>query len=182
MTADLQDGYDGDLREAIEGAVKLGVVGCNLEDSRTSGIQEGRAKTDLISAEEHVKRIETALEVAKNLEVPDFVINARTDVVKLGGTVDEAVERGKKYLAAGATTVFVWGGVERGLRDAEVKQLVDGLDGRVNVIYRLSMKDALSVRDLGEIGVARISMGPGLWREGMAAMERVMGRVLEGYE
>ena len=182
LTADLQDGYGDQLKEAIEGLVKLGVVGCNLEDSRTCDIVEGKAKIDLISASSHVSRIRTALEVAASLGVPDFVINARTDVIKLGGTVSDAVERGKQYLAAGATTVFIWGGVERGLRDAEVKELVKELDGKVNVIYRKGIKDALSVKELGEFGVARISMGPGLWREGMGAMKIEMGRMLEGVE
>jgi 2-methylisocitrate lyase-like PEP mutase family enzyme len=182
LTADLQDGYGEQLRETIEGSVKLGVVGCNLEDSRTSGIAERKATIDLISADAHVRRIREALEVAGSLGVPDFVINARTDCIKLGGTVEDAIERGKKYLAAGATTVFIWGGLERGLRDAEVKRLVEGLEGRVNVIFRKSIKDPLSIRELGEIGVARISMGPGLWREGMAAIERELGRILEAVE
>jgi 2-methylisocitrate lyase-like PEP mutase family enzyme len=182
LTADMQDGYGDSLKEAIEGVVKLGVVGCNLEDSKTTGIAEGRAKIDLISADSHVRRIKTALEVAASLGVPDFVVNARTDCVKLGGTVEEAIERGTKYLAAGATTVFVWGGVERGLRDAEVKQIVEGLEGKVNVIFRKSTRDALSIKELGEIGVARISMGPLLWREGMVAMKTEMDRILEGVE
>ena len=107
LTADMQDGYGEALKEAIESVVKLGVVGCNLEDSRTTGIVEGRAKIDLISADAHVARIKAALEVASELGVPDFVINARTDCVKLGGTVEEAIERGKKYLGAGATTVSI---------------------------------------------------------------------------
>ena len=177
LTADLQDGYGDNLEETIEKVVKMGVVGCNLEDSRTYGFEEGRAKIDLLKPEEHVMRIKRALRVAASLGVPDFVINARSDVVKLGGTVTEAVKRGKLYLEAGAATVFVWGG-ERGLRDAEVRELVEGLQGRVNVIYRKSVKDALSVKDLCEIGVARISMGPGLWREGMAAIRKEMEAVL----
>jgi 2-methylisocitrate lyase-like PEP mutase family enzyme len=76
----------------------------------------------------------------------------------------------------------VWGGVERGLRDAEVKQIVEGLEGKVNVIFRKSTRDALSIKELGEIGVARISMGPLLWREGMVAMKTEMDRILEGVE
>jgi 2-methylisocitrate lyase-like PEP mutase family enzyme len=179
LTADIQNGYGDQLKETIERIVKLGVVGCNLEDSRVSGIQEGSAKIDLISADEHIRRIKTTLEVAAGLGVPDFVVNARTDSVVLGGTIAEAIERGKKYLAAGATTVFVWGGSNRGLRDAEVKQLVEAFEGKLNVIYRKSVKDALSVKELGELGVSRISMGPGLWREGMAAIQRELEGVLD---
>lgn len=68
------------------------------------------------------------------------------------------------------------------MRDAEIKKIVEALEGRVNVIYRRSMKDALTHKELGEIGVARISMGPGIWREGMAAMGKEIERILEGVE
>ena len=176
LTADMQDGYGTRLREGIEALIEMGVVGVNLEDS--SSTKEG---LKLVDADEHVKKIRTALEVAAAKGVPDFVINARTDCVLLGGTIDEAIERGKKYLNAGATTVFVWGGTQRGLRDAEVSMLVKGLGGRVNVIYRKTMENALSVKDLAGLGVARISMGPGLWRESMSAFDNELRRVLGTY-
>jgi 2-methylisocitrate lyase-like PEP mutase family enzyme len=59
--------------------------------------------------------------------------------------------------------------------------LVKGLDGRVNVIYRKTVENALSVKDLADIGVARISMGPGLWRlsrESMNAFDEELKRIL----
>ena len=180
LTVDLQDGYGESLGEAVESVVRLGAVGCNLEDSRTGSVDgSGKARTELLSAEEHAERVKIALETAASLGVRDFVVNARTDCVKLGGTVEEAVRRGRIYLDAGATSVFVWGGVERGLRDAEVKTLVQGLDGRLNVIYKKGSAGGLSVKELGDMGVARISMGPLLWREGMAAIRGEMERILK---
>lgn len=176
LSCDLQDGYGEQLEEVMEMVVKMGVVGVNIEDSRSVD-----GETRMVGVEEQVRRIETAIVVAAGLGVPDFVINARTDCVLLGGTVEEAVERGKKYLAAGACTVFAWGGMKRGLRDAEVKTLVEGLDGRVNVIWRKSVLNALSVKEIAGLGVARISMGPGLWREGNAAVGREMTRILDEY-
>jgi len=176
LTVDLQDGYGDDLVEVIERAVRMGVVGCNIEDSRTVN-----GETRLVDVEEQVQRIKTVISTAARLGVPDFVVNARSDAVLLGGTVEDAIERGKKYLDAGACTVFVWGGLKRGLRDEEVKKLVEGLDGKVNVIWRKSVPNALSITEIKELGVARISMGPGLWREGMAAVEKEMGRLLGEY-
>lgn len=175
LTVDLQDGYGERLGEAVEKIIRLGVVGCNLEDS-TTDVKNG--KVDLINPEEHAARIRKVMIVAAKMGVPDFVVNARTDCVKLGGTVEEAVRRGRMYLEAGATTVFVWGGMNRGLRDEEVRELVKGLDGKVNVIYRKSVENALGVKGIAELGVARISMGPGLWTEAMAAAEKEMGRIL----
>jgi 2-methylisocitrate lyase-like PEP mutase family enzyme len=70
------------------------------------------------------------------------------------------ITRGKRYLAAGATTVFVWGG-GRGVSRAEVEQLVKEFDGRLNVSLKMT-PDGLTVKQLAEIGVARISVGPSL--------------------
>lgn len=177
LTADMQDGYGERLKEGVEALIEMGVVGINLEDSSSN--QGGELQ--LVGADEHARKIRIVLEAAAGKGVSDFVVNARTDCVLLGGTIDEAIERGKAYLAAGATTVFVWGGMKRGLRDDEVSQLVKGLGGRVNVIYRKSMKDALSVKQIANLGVARISMGPGLWRESMRVVEEELGSILDSY-
>lgn len=168
----MQDGYGERIKEAISSIIDIGAVGCNMEDAASIN-----GSTQLLPILDQVSRIKTALSVARSKGVPDFVLNARTDTVMLGGTIQEAIERGTAYLDAGATTIFVWGGVKRGLRDAEVKQLVDGLGGRLNVIYR-NHHGMLSIKEIGELGVARISMGPGLWKIGMAAVEEEMKRIL----
>lgn len=60
--------------------------------------------------------------------MPDFCVNARTDALGHGGSIEESIDREKAYLAAGATTVFVWGGGDRrGVSAEEVKQLVEAL-------------------------------------------------------
>ncbi|KAH8590298.1 carboxyvinyl-carboxyphosphonate phosphorylmutase [Bisporella sp. PMI_857] len=173
LTCDLQDGYGEHLEECIEKVLELGAVGCNLEDSKTVN-----GKTALISPEEHVERIKTVVKIAKAKGVDDFVVNARTDSVLLGGTLQEAIDRGRLYLEAGACTVFVWGGLKRGLRDEEVRVLVRELNGRVNVICRKG-EGMLSVKEIVNLGVARISMGPALWRAGMSAIESELGRLLD---
>jgi len=117
--------------------------------------------------------------IAKAQGVPDFVLNARADCVFVGDTVQDSIERGKRYLEAGACSVFVFRGA-RGLRDAEVKDLAEGLSGRLNVLYRKDMKNPLSTSEIAEKGVCRISMGSGLWRLGMATIEREIQIALEG--
>jgi 2-methylisocitrate lyase-like PEP mutase family enzyme len=164
LTVDLQDGYT-DVGESVRAVIQLGAVGCNLEDVE-SKVQRLR------SVEEAVDRIRRALEAARQAGVPDFAINARTDVMGFNGTVGDVVERGKAYLGAGATTVFVWGGGQgRGLTREEVKRICEALNGRVSVLKRLA-SGFLTVRELGDLGVARISVGPGLYREAMAAFKQ----------
>jgi 2-methylisocitrate lyase-like PEP mutase family enzyme len=74
------------------------VVGINLKDYNN--------KTKMYSAEEAVAQVKRALAMTEKLGVPNFVVNARTDVLLTGGFVDEAIARGKAYLAARATTVL----------------------------------------------------------------------------
>lgn len=172
LTADLQDGY-ADVAESVRLSIDAGAVGCNLEDVDTK-------PNTLRSVSDHVSRIQTALHAAREAGIPDFVLNARTDVLTFGGSVDEAIERGKAYLKAGATTVYIWGGPKgRGVSREEVQQLVEGLGGMINAKMNLR-PGFLNVQDLAELGVARISVGPEMYHKAMQgfreALETVAGK------
>jgi 2-methylisocitrate lyase-like PEP mutase family enzyme len=160
ITVDLQDGYGDQLEHAITSIIELGVSGCNIEDRDNS-------TGELLPIDSAAARIKRASQVAMMFGVPSFVINARTDAVLVNGDVDAAITRGQAYLEAGATTIFVWGG-PRGLSRSEVIRLCDAFNGRLNVLARLT-PDGLTIRELADIGVARISIGPALWRHAMAA-------------
>ncbi|KAG0208397.1 hypothetical protein BGX28_000615 [Mortierella sp. GBA30] len=171
LTADLQDGYD-DVKETVRQVIAMGVVGCNLEDV------DSKARK-LRTLEDAVHRVELAVEAAKEAGVPDFAVNARTDVLGHNGSIEDAIERGKAFLAAGANTVFVWGGPGgRGVSRDEVRTLTTAFDGRLNVIKRFG-EGFLTVEDLKEIGVARISVGPGLYRIAMNAYKSAAESLLQ---
>jgi 2-methylisocitrate lyase-like PEP mutase family enzyme len=73
--------------------------------------------------------------------VPDFVVNARTDVLfqQDKANIADAVKRRKAFLAAGATTILVWGGGgSRNVHDDDIRTLVKELEGMVNVSMRLA--------------------------------------------
>src|SRR5436190_502768 len=84
-------------------SIALAVVGVNLEDSE----QKTHTMMDEAVA---VQRIKRALAAAAEVGVPDFVVNARSDSFLRGGSLDESIRRGKLYLGAGATTVYVLNG------------------------------------------------------------------------
>jgi 2-methylisocitrate lyase-like PEP mutase family enzyme len=172
LTADLQDGYE-DVANTVREAVKLGVVGCNLEDV---DCKVGKLR----SMEDAVSRIKSALEAAKEAGVPEFAVNARTDILGFGGSIEEVIERGKAYLAAGANTVFVWGGPKgRGVSSEEVKKLVEAFEGKLNV--KLNIRPGYAtVADLRKLGVARISVGPELFGKAMSAYADAASKLLEG--
>ncbi|KAM0263196.1 hypothetical protein ACHAQJ_001351 [Trichoderma viride] len=152
FTVDIQDAYGEKLEEVITALIKGGVHGVNLEDVSL----ETQKFYTLDQAAERIKR---TLKVAEGLGVKDFVVNARCDILVHGGQLSEVIARGKAYLAAGATSVFVWGGSKRGVSREEVATLVKEFDGRLNVSMKLS-PDALSAAQLSQIGVSRISVGP----------------------
>ncbi|MDO9354809.1 MAG: isocitrate lyase/phosphoenolpyruvate mutase family protein, partial [Solirubrobacteraceae bacterium] len=75
-----------------------------------------------------------------------------------------AVERGKAFLAAGATCVFVPGKLD----EQQVGTLVDAFgERRLSVI---AVPGSLSVAKLTELGVARISYGPFTQRVALTAL------------
>ncbi|KAE8445558.1 hypothetical protein EG329_013322 [Mollisiaceae sp. DMI_Dod_QoI] len=153
LTVDIQDAYGESLEKAIASIIHLGVVGVNLEDY-------DKDNHVLYSPEVAVERIQRVLAVSQREGVPDFVVNARCDVLAQGGQLDEVLRRGKKYLAAGATAVFVYGGSKRGgISGKEVQTMVKEFDGRLSVILKMK-PDGLTVPQLRELGVARISVGP----------------------
>lgn len=168
VTVDLQDGYGKDLPSlaaTVKEAIALGAVGCNLEDM-------DNAAGTLRPLDEAVARVRAVVEAAKEAGVPDFVLNARTDVLaQEGKTLDDMIVRGKAFLEAGACTVFVWGGPKgRGLSREEVEVLVRELEGRVNV--KMNLKEgALGIREIRQLGVARVSLGPELWKVAMKAVK-----------
>jgi 2-methylisocitrate lyase-like PEP mutase family enzyme len=152
LTVDIQDAYGEKLEEVITALIQGGVHGVNLEDVSLE-------TQKFYPLDQAVERIKRTLKVAEDLGVKDFVVNARCDTLVHGGQLSEVIARGKAYLAAGATSVFVWGGSKRGVSRDEVATLVKEFDGRLNVSMKLS-PDALNATQLSQIGVSRISVGP----------------------
>ncbi|KAJ4985849.1 hypothetical protein SVAN01_08647 [Stagonosporopsis vannaccii] len=174
LTVDFQDGFGAQLEEGVRALIGLGVVGINLEDL-------GRDVGGLYSIEAQCKRIERVMAIAREEGVPDFVVNARSDALFAGDGLEDAIARGKAYLKAGAFNVFIWGGPSRsGWGRDEVRRAVETLDGRLNVSLIRGREDGLSVREIAELGVARISVGPALMRWGIEAIKSEAKRIHDG--
>ena len=156
VSADLDDGY-GDTGETTRLAIAAGAVGANIED-RLKPLDESVANVAAIVA-------------AGEAEGVPFVLNARTDAFVRGGdrpvqeSIADAIARGRAYLDAGATTVFV-----PGILDADVtRQLVDGIGAnRVSVI---GLPGALTAAEYEALGIARISYGPMTQRVALTALQ-----------
>lgn len=140
-------------------AMKQGIVGINFEDQMIGG-------KGLHKQEEQAKRISAAREAALAFGVPLF-INARTDLFLRepnpdwhAGLMPQALERLEAYEAAGASGFFV-----PGLQDPElIERLCEASNLPVNVMISTEGPDK---ETLAELGVARISHGPGPFRQAM---------------
>lgn len=174
LTVDFQDGFAAQLEEGVRALIRLGVVGINLEDL-------GREVGGLYPVETQCERIRRVVDVACQEGVPDFVVNARTDALFAGEGLQDAIARGKAYLQAGAFNVFIWGGPSRdGWSREEVKQAVEAFEGRLNVSLVRGRAGGLSVAQIAELGVARISVGPALMRWGSEAIKGEARRIHDG--
>ncbi|MFI8827473.1 isocitrate lyase/phosphoenolpyruvate mutase family protein [Streptomyces sp. NPDC053431] len=144
VTADLEDGYGLPARELVARTVESGAVGLNLEDSE-------RGTHDLRDPREQAERIAAVREAAG----PSLFVNARVDTYLRGGTADEAAERARLYVAAGADCVFPILAPPEDLPRLRAA----GVEGPLNFLARPGDP---SHAELGRLGATRITFGHGL--------------------
>jgi 2-methylisocitrate lyase-like PEP mutase family enzyme len=155
VTVDFERGYRLSPAELVERFTGTGAVGLNLEDSNP-------ATGEMIDPAEQADFLASVREAATSAGA-DLVINARTDsFLRRAGSpakqLDASVERGTRYLAAGADCVYPIGVTDF----AAIGQLVNGIGGPVNVVYGRVGERPLA--ELAALGVARVSFGPSLQR------------------
>jgi 2-methylisocitrate lyase-like PEP mutase family enzyme len=168
VTVDFEKGYADNpagLRETTRHLIETGAVGLNIEDSMRGENRE------LWSIEDAAARVAAVRDAAVGAGVP-LVINARTDTLVGGGSVDDAIARGRAYLDAGADCIFVLGAI-----GPHLESIVQGIPGPVSV---LAGAGAPSVRDLAAAGVARVSFGPGPMGVAYAALDRLVNDLVSG--
>lgn len=143
-------------------ALAAGVIGCNMEDRVVGG-------AGLHPIADQVRRLEAVRRAAERAGLPAF-INARTDIF-LGSkpethdraACDHALERARAYADAGASGFFVPGLADEAL----IARICEASPLPVNAMMFAAMP---SPKRLAELGVARISYGPGPYRQAMQAL------------
>jgi 2-methylisocitrate lyase-like PEP mutase family enzyme len=158
VTVDAEAGYGLPAPELVARLLDAGAVGCNLEDTDHAG----GGLTPIDKQAEYLAEVRAAAGT-------DLVVNARVDVFVRSkdqeSVLAEGVERARAYLAAGADCVYPI------LIRSPLKSFVDEVGGPVNV----TLLPEFSVPDLAAAGVARISLGGGLWRRTQALLREIMG-------
>ncbi|MBY3062308.1 isocitrate lyase/phosphoenolpyruvate mutase family protein [Rhizobium laguerreae] len=167
LSVDFEGAYSAEAEGAAANVAKLveaGAVGINFEDQVLGG-------NGLYPIERQADRISAIRAMAEGKGIP-FFINARTDLFlaesdlsKHAGLVDEAIERGKAYAAAGGSGFFVPGLIDPAL----IEKICAASPLPVNIMMRTGAPD---VKALAKLGVGRVSYGPGPYRSMMEKLKQ----------
>lgn len=162
LAADLEDGFGPkpeDCAETIRQGAAAGLVGGSIEDFT------GDRSNPIYSIEAAADRVRAAAEAAKKLPFK-FMLCARAENY-LNGRQDlaDTIRRMQAYQEAGADVLFA-----PGLNTSEeVREMCRSIDRPFNIV-RGPRKEALTVEQVGALGVKRISTGGMMHAVAMSAM------------
>lgn len=166
LTVDFEGGYAEDSDQLMANVVKVmdtGAIGINFEDQVIGG-------SGIYPVEQQAGRIRAIRAAADARDMPLF-INARTDLFlresdagKHAALLDEAIRRANAYAEAGGNGFFAPGLADEGL----IETLCKASPLPVNIMM---FSGVPSPKRLGELGVARVSYGPGPYRAMMAKLK-----------
>jgi len=169
VNADGERGY-GDSREigaTVRDLVAVGSAGMNLEDGAAAKTSEPRRLVDITEQLEKIAAVMTA----KRELSSEFFLNARVDAFLVMSddpkrVLDEAIRRGNLYAEAGADCIFF---LHVSARET-IGQLASEIKAPVSILAGL---ECPGVRELEELGVARVSYGSAFTRAAIGAVKRL---------
>lgn len=171
VSADLENGFGDDpknVAETIRLAAATGLVGGSIEDS-TRGLD-----TPVYEYELAVERIRAAAEVVRKLDFP-FTLTARAENYLVGRRdLPDTIRRLQGYQEAGADVLYAPGLTSRD----EIAAIVSSVDRPVNVVMGLQGV-GLSLAELSQLGVKRVSVGSALSRAALGAFLRAAREMRE---
>lgn len=159
VSADLENGFADDpegVAATVVAAVEVGLAGCSVEDFT------GRADDPIYPLDLAARRAAAAAAAAHS--GPGLVLTARTENY-LHGHPDrgDTIERLLAYQEAGADVLYAPGLVDL----ADIRAVVAAVDRPVNVLL---LPGGPTVAQLGEAGVARVSVGGAFAHVALAAV------------
>lgn len=164
VSADLGNCF-GDAPEIVAETIRLaaetGIVGGSIEDMNSN------PDNPIYEFEFAVERVRAAVEAARSLPF-DFTLTARAENYLVSrADLADTIKRLKAYSEAGADVLFAPGLTKK----EDIASLVKAVDRPVNVIMGLQ-GIRLTLAELSEIGVKRISVGSALSRAALGAFLR----------
>jgi len=171
VSADLENGF-GDRPETVAETIRLaaatGLAGGSIEDSTQ------RPDHPIYELELAVERIRAAAEVVRALPFA-FTLTARAENYLVGRPdLKDTIKRLQAYQEAGADVLYAPGLTSK----QDIISVVSSVDRPVNVVMGLQGIQ-LSLTELSEIGVKRISVGSALSRAALGAFLRAAREMRE---
>lgn len=161
VSVDLENCFADEPAEAASlfaRAYEAGAVGGSIEDAT------GRREDPIYGFNLTVERVYAAVEAARALPQP-FTLTARAEGLLYGvGDLDEIVKRLLAFEEAGADVLYA-----PGLYSIEqMKVVMDAVSKPVNIVMGFADPD-ITLDQLAEIGVRRVSIGAGLARVALSS-------------
>jgi len=162
VNADFESGFGadvGELSESVGLAVEAGVSGLSVEDRDL----EGRPN-ELYSVDRAVERVRAARS-AIDRTGEDVILVARTETLLVDpSTISSAIDKLVAFADAGADCLYAPGVREKG----EIASIVRAVAPKpVNVVM---MRPGLSLAELTDLGVRRVSIGGAIARVAWASI------------
>jgi 2-methylisocitrate lyase-like PEP mutase family enzyme len=177
VTVDIEAGYGDDLNEIVDSVKKIiatGIVGINIEDSIN-------LSPVLVDVMEFCERISAIRALSDSLGF-HLVINTRTDSFYTSSgspreKLSESIKRGNQYREAGADCIFVQPVWER----ETIATLVKEINAPINILANPGIGAGLppSVRELQDLGVARLSLGSSVMKATLALIKKIADELSE---
>jgi 2-methylisocitrate lyase-like PEP mutase family enzyme len=160
VSADLQNGFGNDPEDVVVTllqAAKTGIVGGSIEDAP--------GDDSVYPLEFAAERIRNAAIAIRTLNFR-FTLTARAENYLYGRQdLKDTIRRLQAYQEAGADVLFAPGVKSR----EDIREIVRSIDRPLNVLVGMTAMD-LSVADLQDLGVTRISVGGTLARAAYGAL------------
>ena len=172
VSADLEDGYGDNpetVAETIRRAAFAGLVGGSIED-----VTNRAEQPTIYERQFAAERVRAAAEAVRSQPFP-FLLTARAENYLVGRPdLKDTIQRLQAYQDAGADVLYA-----PGLKSKEdIAAVVSSVDRPVNVIMGLQGVH-LSLAELSELGVKRVSVGSALSRASLGAFLRAAREMQE---
>jgi len=173
VNADFESGYAHDpkgVAENVRRCVETGVAGLSIEDAT------GDPRKPLYDLAHAVERIEAA-RTAVDASGADVLLTARAECYLVGhpNPLTDAIRRLQAYAEAGADVLYAPGPRKRD----DIKAIVEAVAPKpVNILVGAPI--GLTLTDLAELGVRRVSVGSALARAAWMGFVRAAKLIADG--
>jgi 2-methylisocitrate lyase-like PEP mutase family enzyme len=172
FNADGEKGYGDEqtVAETVQALIARGVAGMNLEDST------GKGGSGLVETSQQLRKIKTVMDTKRELG-SEFFLNARVDAFHVilndpKKALEEAITRGNAYAEAGGDCIFYLN-----LHSADV---IGTVAKEVKApISILAGPQSPNVKQLQDLGVARVSYGSGFLKAAISGTKKLAEEILQ---